>query len=223
MRGPKISHLLYADNSLLFVKNSMEEVCKVKSILNQYEKASGQKVNFEKSSIYFSPNTPAADRMRFLSELGVVEASDPGNYLGLPLAVGKGKRATFNFIRDKTEKRIQGWTKRLLSFGGREVFIKSVVQALPVYAMSCYLIPEGVIEDIKSQARSYWDLKLFNIALLGNQIWRLIQDENSLVFKVFKAKYFPSTSFFEAKLADRHSYAWASIMKAKEALREGFF
>ncbi|KAE8708292.1 hypothetical protein F3Y22_tig00110348pilonHSYRG00365 [Hibiscus syriacus] len=227
IRGPRISHLLYADDNPLFVKNSMEEVCKVKSILNQYEKASGQKVNFEKSSIYFSPNTPDADRMRFFNELGVVEASEPGNYLGLPLAVGKGKRVAFNFIRDKTEKRIQGWTKRLLSFGGREVFIKSVVQALPAYAMSCYLIPDGVIEDIRSQARSYWWSGKQNergwALVAWDKIWRLIQDENSLVFKVFKAKYFPSTSFFEAKLADRHSYAWASIMKAKEALREGFF
>ncbi|XP_038991122.1 uncharacterized protein LOC120114217 [Hibiscus syriacus] len=229
MRGSRICHLLYTDDSLLFVKNSMVEVCKIKSILNQYEKASGQKVNFEKSSIYFSPNTPTSDRLNFLNELGVVEASDPGNYLGLPLIVEKGKRAAFNFIRDNTEKRIQGWTKRLLSFGGREVFIKSVVQALPAYAMSCYLLLEGVIEDIKSQARSYWwsgkqnargwamvawdkvcrpkkfggmgfrDLKLFNFAPLGNQIWRLIQYDNSLAFKVLKAKYFPNTSFLRRK------------------------
>ncbi|KAE8707155.1 hypothetical protein F3Y22_tig00110387pilonHSYRG00987 [Hibiscus syriacus] len=75
MRGPRITHLLFADDSLLFVKNSAAEVRKVKR---------------------------------------VVEATDPGNYLSLPLAVGKGKRAAFNFVRDKTEKRIQGWTKRLL-------------------------------------------------------------------------------------------------------------
>ncbi|KAE8679239.1 protein AIG1-like isoform X3 [Hibiscus syriacus] len=125
LRGPRISHLLYADDSILFIKNSIGELHRVKSILNQYEKASG-----------------------------VIEAVDPGNDLGLPLVVEKGKRVAFNFIKDKTEKRIQGWTKRLISFGGREVFIKSVVQALPVYAMSCYLLPEGVIEDIKSQARA---------------------------------------------------------------------
>ncbi|KAE8681243.1 hypothetical protein F3Y22_tig00111332pilonHSYRG00015 [Hibiscus syriacus] len=143
VRGPRVSHLFYADDSLLFVKNSMTEVRRIKGILDKYEKASGQKVNYEKSSIYFSPNTPSEDRGSFLRELGVAEASEPGSYLGLPLVVGKGKRAAFNFIKDRTEKRIQGWTKRLLSFGGREVVIKSVVQALPAYAMSCYLIPDG--------------------------------------------------------------------------------
>ncbi|KAE8687139.1 hypothetical protein F3Y22_tig00111022pilonHSYRG00109 [Hibiscus syriacus] len=253
LRGPRVTHLFYADDSLLFVKNSVAEVRRVKSILAQYEKASGQKVNYEKSSIFFSPNTPSVNRGSFLSELGVVEAPEPGNYLGLPLVVGKGKRAAFNFIKDRTERRIQGWTKRLLSFGGREVFIKSVVQALPACAMTCYLLPEGVIEDIKSQARSYWwsgkhnsrgwamvawdkicqpkkfggmgfrDLRLFNVALLGNQIWRFIQDEQSLAFKVLKAKYFPSSSFFKAKLGANFSYAWASLMKAKEELKDGFF
>ncbi|XP_039054492.1 uncharacterized mitochondrial protein AtMg00310-like [Hibiscus syriacus] len=119
--------------------------------------------------------------------------------------------------------------------------------------MTCYLLREGVIDDIKSQARSYWwsgkqntrgwamvawdkicrskkfggmgfrDLSLFNVALLGNQIWRLIQDEHSLVFKVLKAKYFLRSSFFEAKLGARYSYAWASLMKAKEVLNDGFF
>ncbi|KAE8656259.1 hypothetical protein F3Y22_tig00117005pilonHSYRG00262 [Hibiscus syriacus] len=253
LRGPRVTHLFYVDDSLLFVKNSGANVRRVKSILAQYEKASGQKVNYEKSSIFFSPNTPSGNRGSFLSELDVVEAPEPGNYLGLPLVVGKGKRAAFNFIKDITEKRIQGWTKRLMSFGGREVFIKSVVQALPAYAMTCYLLPEGVIEDIKSQARSYWwsgkqnsrgwamvawdkicqpkkfggmgfrDLRLFNVALLGNQIWRFIQDEQSLAFKVLKAKYFPSSSFFEAKLGANFSYAWASLMKAKEELNDGFF
>ncbi|KAE8666664.1 Protein NRT1/ PTR FAMILY 2.7 [Hibiscus syriacus] len=253
VRGPRVSHLFYADDSLLFVKNSLAEVRRIKGILDQYEKASGQKVNYEKSSIYFSPNTPSVDRGSFLRELGVAEASEPGSYLGLPLVVGKGKRAAFNFIKVRTEKRIQGWTKRLLSFGGREVFIKSVVQALPAYAMSCYLIPDGVLEDIKSQARSFWwsgkqnsrvwamvawdrickakkfggmgfrDLRMFNLALLGNQIWKFIQDENSLAFKVIKAKYFPNSSFFEARLGANFSYAWASLMKAKEELKDGFF
>ncbi|KAE8657874.1 hypothetical protein F3Y22_tig00116976pilonHSYRG00014 [Hibiscus syriacus] len=182
MRGSRITHLLYADDSLLFVKNSAAEVHKVKSILAKYEKASGQKVNYEKSSIYFSPNTPAVDRRTFLSELGVVEATYPGNYLGLPLAVGKGKRATFNFIRDKEEKRIHGWTKRLMSFGGQE---NSRGWAMVVWDKICQSKNFG--------GMGFRDLNLFNIALLGNQIWRLIQDKQSLAFK------------------------------AKEALKEGFF
>ncbi|XP_039014011.1 uncharacterized mitochondrial protein AtMg00310-like [Hibiscus syriacus] len=93
-----------------------------------------------------------------------------------------------------------------------------MVQALPAYAMSCYLLSKGVIEDIKTQARSYW--------WSGKQdarVWRLINDEESLAFKVLKAKYFPRSNFLEARLGDMYSYAWASIIKAKDALIEGFF
>ncbi|KAE8736154.1 hypothetical protein F3Y22_tig00000132pilonHSYRG00024 [Hibiscus syriacus] len=199
VRGPRVSHLFYADDSLLFVKNSLAEVRRIKGILDQYEKASRQKVNYEKSSIYFSPNTPSADRGSFLRELGVAEASEPGSYLGLPLVVGKGKRAAFNFIKDRTEKRIPGWTKRLLSFGGREVFIKSVVQALPTYAMSCYLIPDGVLEDIKSQARSFWWSGIFECLM-----WRCLRTRFGDLFKM--------------------RIRWhLSLMKAKEELKDGFF
>ncbi|XP_039030725.1 uncharacterized mitochondrial protein AtMg00310-like [Hibiscus syriacus] len=66
------------------------------------------------------------------------------------------------------------------------------------------------------------DLKLFNIALMGNQVWKLIHDEESLEFKVLKAKYFPHSNFLEARLGDRYSYVWASIIKAKDTLSEGF-
>ncbi|XP_038996815.1 uncharacterized mitochondrial protein AtMg00310-like [Hibiscus syriacus] len=82
---------------------------------------------------------------------------------------------------------------------------------------------DKVYRSKKFGGMGFRDLKLFNFVLLGNQIWRLIQDDNSLAFKVLKAKYFPNTSFFEAKIGERHSYAWASIVKAKEALRDGFF
>ncbi|XP_039020114.1 uncharacterized protein LOC120151856 [Hibiscus syriacus] len=149
LRGPRISYLLYADDSII-------------------------------------PNTPVADLLIFLNLLGVVESLDPGNYLGLPLTVGKDKRAAFNFIEDKTVKRIQ-----------------------------------GVIEDIKFQSRSYW--WSWKHDTRGNQVWRLIHDEESLAFKVLKAKYFPCTNFLDAKLGDMHSYAWASIMKANDALKDGFF
>lgn len=44
---PVISHILFANDSFLFFKDTMEEVGTVKALLNSYERWSGQSVNFQ--------------------------------------------------------------------------------------------------------------------------------------------------------------------------------
>lgn len=120
-----------------------------------------------------------------------------GNYLVLPLYVGKNKTNYFRFLLDKFVNRIKGWSKRLLSRGGKEVFFKAILESLPTYPFSVFLLPRGLIEMLEAKARSFWweskkrdrgwamlswdkvctpkgmgslgfkDLRLFNITLLG--------------------------------------------------------
>ena len=56
-RAPKISHLLFANDSLLFCQASENETKEVLEILKLYVEASSQCINMEKSSVYFSSNT----------------------------------------------------------------------------------------------------------------------------------------------------------------------
>ena len=65
------------------------------------------------------------------------------------------------------------------------------------------------------------NLKTFNDALLAKQCWRLLKEEDSLLHKVFKAKYFPKCSFLEAYRGANASYTWRSLWGAKSLLREG--
>ncbi|KAL4347013.1 hypothetical protein GQ457_17G011280 [Hibiscus cannabinus] len=129
--GPKVNHLLFVDDSMLFIRNSTSEAQRLKHILHLYTQTSGQLVNYDKSTVYFSPNIPASDRDHISTILHIREVHDPGIYLRVPLAVGINKNAAFGFVRDKVNSRISSWKKILLSFGGREIFIKAVAQSLP--------------------------------------------------------------------------------------------
>lgn len=60
----------------------------------------------------------------------------------------------------------------------------------------------------------FWDLKDFNLALLAKQGFRLQHNIYSLVYKVFKARYFTNGDFLAAELGNHPSFAWRSIIVA---------
>ncbi|KAL4280035.1 hypothetical protein GQ457_03G016680 [Hibiscus cannabinus] len=154
--GPPVNHLLFADDSLVFLRNDLSEVHYLKDILSTYSAVSGQKVNFSKSTAYFSPRTPPQYRVAVHEALGVQEVSDPGIYLGVPILIGKNKYAAFGHYRDKMDTRVSKWSNLLLSFSGHEVLIKSIAQALPQYVMSCYLLPCSLVEEMSRSIRRFW-------------------------------------------------------------------
>ncbi|KAL4361745.1 hypothetical protein GQ457_04G020260 [Hibiscus cannabinus] len=116
--GPPVNHLLFADDNLVFLRNNMSEVHCLKDILSTYSTVSGQKVNFSKSTTYFSPRTLSAHRIAVHETLGVQEVDDPGIYLGVPLLIGKNKYAAFGRYCDKVDTRVSKWSNLLLSFSG---------------------------------------------------------------------------------------------------------
>lgn len=62
--------------------------------------------------------------------LGVRYSNNPEKHLGPPSTVGRNKKALFQILKDKMKKKIDGWSIRFLSEGGKEIFIKSVLQAM---------------------------------------------------------------------------------------------
>ncbi|TYI84212.1 hypothetical protein E1A91_D05G348400v1, partial [Gossypium mustelinum] len=114
------------------------------------------------------------------------------------------------------------------------------------------LVPKCIIDDLHSKmSRTWWtsnektrgwammkwermcypngmegmgfrDMKLFNLALLGRQVWRLMQFKDTLCFRVLSSKYFPEGDILCSKSCDKPSYTWSSIVKATEFFKEGF-
>jgi hypothetical protein len=67
----------------------------------------------------------------------------------------------------------------------------------------------------------FTDLQKFNLALLAKQFWRLMHSKNSLLYKVFSAKFFPHGNILEASEKTRGSFAWRSILKSKDLIKSG--
>ena len=251
--APIITHLLFADDSYLFFRANRTETEAIKSLLNQYEKSSGQAVNFMKSGIFFSSNVKEHQRLELSAVLGVTNNLQNSHYLGIPSLVGRSKKRVFSFVKDKVWKRVQSWKAKPISQAGKVVLIKNGAQSIPSYCMSCFLLPQSLCQEIERIMNSYWwnsnsnrsrginwlpwgdksmskhkgglgfrSLYGFNIALLGKQCWKFIKEPNSLLARVFKALYYPTCSFMQAKTHQGSSFIWNGLMKAWNSLHEGF-
>lgn len=155
-QAPTINHMLFADDSYLYCKAQEEEAHRILEILSKYELASGQMVNKSKSSIFFSTNTSMAVRQQLCNILQMEEADENCRYLGLPNMMQKSKVATLAFLKDKVRRRTLTWDGKIISQGGKEILVKSIVQALPTYAMSVFLLPLEITKDFERCISRFW-------------------------------------------------------------------
>ena len=105
-RGPSISHLFFADDSIIFYKASMEECDALQRILKVYELASRQQLNSAKTFLFFSPNTKTKIKNEIQARFSAQVIKQHKKYLRLPSLVGKNKRNTFKEIKEKLAKKL---------------------------------------------------------------------------------------------------------------------
>ena len=155
-RAPKISHLLFVDESLMFCLATHREVMEINKILQLYARAFGQCINMEKSSILFNGNT--SDRQKDLTKaiLGVKEVVRFESYLGLPTMVGRAKYQTFTYLKDRVWKKLQGWKGKLLSRARKEVLIKAMAQSISTYTMGVFQFSLRLCDELNSLCARFW-------------------------------------------------------------------
>lgn len=96
------------------------------------------------------------DRQLVSGLLGVRPFNDTERYLGLPSVLGRKKKLAFQAIKDCFRQKIDNWSTKMLSQGRKEVFIKTILQAIPTYSMMCFLLPKSFCEELEHIIAQFW-------------------------------------------------------------------
>lgn len=156
----------------------------------------------------------------------------------------------FQYIVDKVRGVTQTWKQRHLSQGGKEVLLKFISLAMPIFSMNIFRIPKEIFKEINGILAKFWwgsgdkkglhwfswerlsmpkregglgfrDLEIFNQALLSKQVWRIMQHPNCLMARIIRARYFPDGDILKATLKKKASYAWKSILHGRDLITRG--
>ncbi|KAL0451724.1 UNVERIFIED_CONTAM: hypothetical protein Slati_1150500 [Sesamum latifolium] len=245
-----VSHLLFADDTLIFCQSSDEALQCIKGILLSFEQASGLKINLHKSAMVFSRNVNEEKQRDLAGILEVAVVAKHDKYLGLPTIAGRSKKELFDSIKDRVWHKVHSWSTKKLSQAGHAVLIKTVLQTIPTYAMSCFRLPDYFLKELQSTmadffwhggdvAKIHWKawpklcksrkdgglgfrrLKEHNITLLAKQAWRIAVNPENMLHNVLSHKYFLGSTFMEARIGARLSFTWRSVWSTRDLIAAG--
>ncbi|XP_059064768.1 uncharacterized protein LOC131856848 [Cryptomeria japonica] len=153
-----LTHLQFADDTFLAGDVLAREARVIKETLDMYEKASGQKVNWSKSEIFFFNTKPCKQR-EICRILGMKVGFLPGKYLGIPFFGGANKSDLWKNLIDSCINRMDGWKSRWLTSIGRILMLRSIVSAIPIFSMMSLKILKKVINAIQQRMKNYFGME----------------------------------------------------------------
>jgi hypothetical protein len=128
----------------------------LKTVLVSYCEASGQRINLEKSSVFFGNKCQDNVKVFVKSKLEVSNEVLKDTYLGMPTEVGREATASFKFLSERVWRCVTSVSGRPLSRSGKEVWLKSVVQSISNFVMSCFQVPISICDKMKSNIANHW-------------------------------------------------------------------
>ena len=209
---------MYDDDSLIFTEASQRGFDVVKDVLHQYCEWSGQVINFQKSSIVFSPNVSHQDKLQLSSSMDIPFSGRLGKYLGTWVDPGRDKSLVYQQVLNAIDSRTSSWKSKLLSQASRLALLKSVLAAVNIHILSCVKLPIYICEQIDSRCLDFFwgfngsskrmhlsnrdqlflpenqgglgirPMELVNKSLLAKQVWRIISADQTSILAVTMGK-----------------------------------
>ncbi|GJX99131.1 RNA-directed DNA polymerase, eukaryota [Tanacetum coccineum] len=238
-----ISHLFYADDAVFLGEWSEENLVNLVRILDCFYLASGLKINLHKSKI-LGVGVPKEIVDQGASLIGCEVLSTPFTYLGVTVGDKMTRRSAWLNTVQKIKARLSKWKSKTLSVGGRVTLLKSVLGAVPLYTMSLYKAPKGVLHEMESLRSNFfkgvnqndikiswvaWDKVLaskkqgglgissmfaLNRGLILKWVWRFLSQDGSIWSRVIKSIYGP---YIDSHV-DSFPSNWCSILREVKVL-----
>ncbi|GAA0159968.1 hypothetical protein LIER_16627 [Lithospermum erythrorhizon] len=190
-----VSYLMFVDDTLLLGRATINEAIQFKRILQQ---------------------------ATISGILGMPEVITHGKYLGLPTTIGTSKKEVFSSIVDKVKHKVEDWKSRLLSKASKELNTGGGLQKRKKQYTG-QPGPNSVnLSKSKEDGRlGFRDIRLFNLAFLSKQAWKIIWEPDSPLSKALKCKYFPESDFWNPQLGHKPSYTWRRILYVRDFFSKG--
>ncbi|KAI0522507.1 hypothetical protein KFK09_004886 [Dendrobium nobile] len=148
----KISHLLYADDLLVFGEASLNNCRHLKHIINRFSNASGLHMNLDKNSIMLPKHFVNVDMIcRALS----LVPKDITIYLGIPISFKRLKISDFSPLMEEITKKLSGWNANLLSLAGRLQYLKFTMLNSIAYWIRGAILPKAVMKFFRKTASKF--------------------------------------------------------------------
>ncbi|KAI0527318.1 hypothetical protein KFK09_002917 [Dendrobium nobile] len=169
--GYNLSHLLYADDVLVFGEASIDNCTNLSRILNTFANAIGLHVNFDNSSVMLPKNLKNQEAI--CQALSIHNISHKITYLGIHLSFYSLKVADFMPLMDSISKKLSGWNAHLFSFVGQLQFLKFTILNSIAYLICRSIIPKYVLKFFKRASSKFL---LFGDLVSKNKIHMISYD-----------------------------------------------
>jgi len=113
-------------------------------------------INFHKSIIVFSTNTPTAQKQMVADLMNIPWSNSLGKYLGCSTLQGRPRVTNFTYLIPRTLNKLEGWKAHCFSKAGRTILIQSHLESLPAHTMQCFTLPHKISSTLDTLARDFF-------------------------------------------------------------------
>ncbi|XP_026453657.1 uncharacterized protein LOC113354641 [Papaver somniferum] len=150
----KVSHLQFADDTLVFLDAKEEEAENLVLILQSFEAITGLSVNLSKSVVISIGADHKVDAIADILSCRIEKF--PLKYLGIPIGAAARSTTIWDVIIESFLKKLAPWKRRFFNKAGRVVLIKATLSSLPIYFMSIFPMPVSVEKKLDQIMRNFF-------------------------------------------------------------------